>query len=404
MASFVFLQGRGAAQIMPSPKIAIVGAGMGGMAAAGTLRQAGIDVEIYEQAHQFARIGAGIQMLPNSMKVLRAIGVEAMLRERAFAPYSHLNRVGDTGELKRELPMPEELYAAPFLCMHRADLHEALSSIVPGEVIHLNKKLVGLEQNGGPVTLRFADGTTAKADAVIGADGVHSVVRDIIIGPDRPIHRGRIAYRSVFSSNLLPKEISRSRTKWWGEDRHIVIYYTTSDRSQLYFVTSVPEPADWMTRESWSAKGDVEELRKAYAGFHSEVRMVLDACPDCHKWAILERDPLPTWSLGRVVLIGDACHPMTPYMAQGAATSIEDAAVLARCLRGVQVGGIEAAFGRFEAHRKPRTSRIQEISSANTWMSGGNDDPGWLYGYDAWNISLDEPAPTPPSAEKSAAA
>ena len=288
--------------------------------------------------------------------------------------------------------------------MHRADLHEALTSIVPSEIVHLDKQLVGLEQDGGAVTLSFSDATTAKADAVIGADGVHSVVREIIVGPDQPIHRGRIAYRSVFSSSLLPKEISRSRTKWWGEDRHIVIYYTTRDRSQLYFVTSVPEPADWMTRESWSAKGDVNELRKAYAGFHSEVRMVLDACPDCHKWAILERDPLPSWSRGRVVLIGDACHPMTPYMAQGAATSIEDAAVLARCMKDVSIEGIESAFKRFETHRKPRTSRIQEISSANTWMSGGNDDPAWLYGYDAWNVSLDEPAPTPGSSEKSAAA
>jgi salicylate hydroxylase/6-hydroxynicotinate 3-monooxygenase len=389
---------------MVSPKIAIIGAGMGGMAAAGTLRQAGLDVEVYEQAHQFGRIGAGIQMLPNSMKVLRGIGVEDRLRRHAFAPYSHLNRVGDTGEVKRELPMPEDLYGAPFLCMHRADLHEALTSVVPEQIVHLNKKLVRLEQNGGPVTLFFADGTTAKADAVIGADGVHSVVRDIIIGPDKPLHRGRIAYRAVFNSSLLSQEISRSRTKWWGEDRHIVIYYTTKDRSQLYFVTSVPEPADWMTKESWSAKGDVNELRTAYAGFHPEVRMVLDACPDCHKWAILERDPLSTWSQGRVVLIGDACHPMTPYMAQGAATSIEDAAVLARCLKDVSVEGVEAAFKRFEAHRKPRTSKIQEISSANTWMSGGNDDPSWLYGYDAWNVSLDEPAPTPGPSRKSAAA
>jgi 2-polyprenyl-6-methoxyphenol hydroxylase-like FAD-dependent oxidoreductase len=383
--------------------VAIVGAGMGGMAAAATLRQAGIDVQVYEQAHQFGRIGAGIQMLPNSMKVLRGIGVESRLRERAFAPYSHLNRVGDTGEIKRELPMPEELYGAPFLCMHRAELHEALTAVVPNQFIHLNKKLVALEQNGGAVTLSFADGTTATADAVIGADGVHSTVRDIIIGPDKPLHRGRIAYRSVFKSSLMPREISSSRTKWWGEDRHIVIYYTTKDRSELYFVTSVPEPADWVTKESWSATGDVDELRAAYASFHPEVRMVLDACPDCHKWAILEREPLPTWSQGRIVLIGDACHPMTPYMAQGAATSIEDAAVLARCLKEVSVDGIEAAFKRFEAHRKPRTSKIQAISSANTWMSGGNDDPGWLYGYDAWTIPLDEPAPTPTTTKMAAA-
>src|SRR6202051_205367 len=370
---------------MASPKIAIVGAGMGGMAAAGTLRQAGIDVEVYEQAHQFGRIGAGIQMLPNSMKVLRGIGVEASLRERAFAPYSHLNRVGDTGELKRELPMPEDLYGAPFLCMHRADLHEALTSIVPNEIVHLNKKLVGLEQNGGPVTLFFADGTTVKADAVIGADGVHSVVRDIIIGPDKPIHRGRIAYRSVFKSSLMPKEISRSRTKWWGEARHIVIYYTTRDRSDLYFVTSVPEPADWVTKESWSAKGDVREVRAAYAGFHPQVRRVLEPCPACHKWAILEREPLPTWSQGRVVLLGDAAHPMTPYMAQGAATSLEDADILARCLEAVDGDDIEGAFKRYEAHRKPRTSVVQAISSANTWMKEGSSDTSWLYGYDAWN-------------------
>lgn len=387
---------------MAAPKVAIVGAGMGGMAAAGTLRQAGIDVQVYEQAQQFGRIGAGIQMLPNSMKVLRGIGVEGRLRERAHAPYSHLNRVGDTGEVKRELPMPEDLYGAPFLCMHRADLHEALASVVPSEIIHLGKKLVALEQNGGPVTLSFADGSTATADAVIGADGVHSLVRDIIVGPDKPIHRGRIAYRAVFAAERMPRAISASRTKWWGEDRHIVIYYTTRDRSEVYFVTSVPEAGDWITQESWSAKGDVGELRAAYSGFHEEVRMVLDACTECHKWAILERDPLPAWSKGRVVLIGDACHPMTPYMAQGAATSIEDAAVLARCLNGVSVGGLEDAFRRFEAHRKPRTSKIQAISSANTWMSGGNDDPSWLYGYDAWGADLDAPAPTP--GEVSAAA
>lgn len=156
-------------------------------------------------------------------------------------------------------------------------------------------------------------------------------------------------------------KIGASRTKWWGVDRHIVIYYTAADRSSLYFVTSVPEPGDWITEESWSAKGDVEELRAAYEGFHPEVQMVLNACPDCHKWAILEREPLPTWSEGRVALLGDACHPMTPYMAQGAATSIEDAAVLARCLAEVDVDGIESAFNRYEANRKPRTSKIRRF-------------------------------------------
>jgi salicylate hydroxylase/6-hydroxynicotinate 3-monooxygenase len=376
--------------------IAVVGAGMGGLAVAATLRQAGFDVDVYEQASRFGRIGAGIQMMPNSMKVLRGIGVEDRLRQMAFAPYSHLNRDAYTGELLRELPMPESLYGAPYLCMHRADLHDALASAVPAETIHLSKKLTGLDQAGGVVTLRFEDGSTAQADAVVGADGVHSIVRDIIVGPDAPIHKGRIAYRAVFDAKLLDGfDIGPSRTKWWGRDRHIVIYYTTKAKSELYFVTSVPEDASWMTRESWSAKGDVKELRAAYADFHQDVRNVLNACPDCHKWAILEREPLRRWSDGRVVLLGDSAHPMTPYMAQGAATSIEDAAILARCLKAVESDDVEGAFKRYEAHRKPRTSVVQAISSANTWMQGGDHDTSWLYGYDAWKANLDQPASHP---------
>lgn len=380
---------------MPRKKlsIAIVGAGMGGLAVAATLRRFGMDVGVYEQAPRFARIGAGIQMMPNAMKVLREIGIEQRLRRTSFAPHSHLNRVWNTGEVTRELPMPESLHGAPYLCMHRADLHDALLSALPAEIIHLDKKLVGLDQAAGRVTLTFADGSREVADAVVGADGVHSAVRDIVIGPDAPLHKGRIAYRAVFPAALMNgRDIGPSRTKWWGIDRHIVIYYTNKARSEIYFVTSVPEPAEWLTRESWSAKGDVMELRKAYEGFHADVRAVLDACPDCHKWAILEREPLQRWSDGRVVLLGDACHPMTPYMAQGAATAIEDAAVLARCLDAVDGEDMEGAFRRYEAHRKPRTSLVQAISSANTWMKEGNSDTAWLYGYDAWNAPLDAPA------------
>jgi 2-polyprenyl-6-methoxyphenol hydroxylase-like FAD-dependent oxidoreductase len=286
------------------------------------------------------------------------------------------------------LPMPESLFGAPYLCMHRGDLHQALAAVLPPGIVHLNRKLAGLDQTSTQVTLTFTDGASVTADAVIGADGVHSTVREIIIGRDKPIHRGRVAYRAVFPAALLQGlDTGPSRTKWWGIDRHIVIYYTRPDRSEIYFVTSVPEPAEWLTRESWSATGDVNELRAAYEGFHPDVRVVLQACPSCHKWAILERDPLPYWSDGRVALLGDACHPMTPYMAQGAATAIEDAAILARCM---QSGEIPTAFRRYEASRKPRTSRIQAISSANTWMQGGTEDTSWLYGYDAWTVPLAE--------------
>ena len=372
------------------PLIAIVGAGLGGLTVAATLRQAGFDVRMYEQASRFARVGAGIQMMPNSMKVLRRIGIEDRVRHLAFQPYSHLNRAWDTGEVVRELPMPEDLFGAPYLCMHRGDLHEALLAGVPSDMIAVQRKLVGLDESGSQVTLSFEDGTTAAADLVIGADGVHSIVRDLIIGPDAPIHKGRIAYRAIFASALMAgTDVGPSRTKWWGLDRHIVIYYTKPDRSEIYLITSVPEPAEWLTPESWSTTSDVNELRAAYEGFHPDVRAAVEGCPSCHKWAILEREPLPSWSQGRVVLLGDSCHPMTPYMAQGAATAMEDAAVLTRCLTDVEGDDYRAAFARYEAHRKPRTARIQAISSANTWMKGGNDDTSWLYGYDAWTVNLE---------------
>jgi 2-polyprenyl-6-methoxyphenol hydroxylase-like FAD-dependent oxidoreductase len=369
-------------------RIAIVGAGIGGLAVAGTLRRAGFtEVDVYEQARAFARVGAGIQMMPNSMVVLRGLGLEERLQRVAFAPRSHLNREWDTGSVTNELPMPVDRYGAPYLCMHRAELHSALLSLVPPERVHLGKRLVGLSRS----SLRFEDGTHVEADLVIGADGVHSLVREFVFGKEQPIHRGRVAYRSVFPASLLPRDIGPSRTKWWGPDRHIVIYYTTSARDEIYFVTSNPEPLDWMTAESWSATGSVTELRAAFAGFHEDVWMVLEAAPSCHKWAILEREPLASWSADNVVLIGDAAHPMTPYMAQGGATAIEDAAVLARCL-STESADFASALARFEQHRKPRTSRIQAISSANTWLRTPEGNPDWLYAYNAWTAALDAPA------------
>ena len=369
-------------------RIAIIGAGMGGLAAAATLRRAGIDVRVYEQAKSFARIGSGIQQSANALRVLRAIGVEDRVRRVAFQPRSWVNREWDSGALKFELPLGAEFearYGAPYLLLHRGDLHAALSSALPAELIEMNRRLTGLKQNGSEVTLEFADGGPAEADGVIGADGVHSVVRATLFGPEAPVFTGRVAYRTTFPAALLAGAKIDDCTKWWGPDRHIVIYYVTPQRDELYFVTSHPEP-EWRD-ESWSAKGDLGQLRKTFQGFHPQVQSVLNACPDVHKWALYERDPLPAWCADRVVLLGDACHPMLPYMAQGAANALEDAAVLARCLEGAGSDGIQSAFARYEATRKPRTSSIQLTSRRNEWMST-RTDPDWVYGYDAWSVPL----------------
>ena len=378
-------------------KVAIIGAGIGGLAAAITLRRAGLDVQVYEQAQRFARVGAGIQMGPNAMKVLRGMGLEQHLRASSFAPRSSLNREWNTGAVTNEFPLAdfvEERYGTPFLALHRGDLHEALAVQVPGDVVHTGKKLMTLDQDDDQVTLSFADGTEVKADAVIGADGVHSLIREKLLGAEQPRFTGRVAYRTTFPTSLLKGiDIGDSRTKWWGPDRHIVIYYVTRSRDEVYFVTSQPEDAAWLTPESWSAKGDLGMLREAYAGFHPDVRGVLDACPDVHKWAIFERDPLPGWGEGRVVLMGDACHPMTPYMAQGAAMALEDAVVLARCVEQTGTDAFPEAFKLFEATRKPRTSAVQAGSKANTWMHK-QTNPDWVYGYDAWEVPLGETAVT----------
>jgi len=375
------------------PSIAIVGAGIGGLAAASLLLKQGYRVTVYEQAQRFARVGAGIQQSPNVMKVHRGLGIEKRLRETAFAPRTSLNRDAITGDTTNEYPLGkdvEDRYGAPFLAMHRGDLHAALADLVPAEHISLNRKLKSIAQDGSGVSLFFEDGERVDVDAVIAADGVHSLIRDYVVGPEQPRFTGRVAYRTTFPVSLLKDvDIGQSRTKWWGPDRHIVIYYTTAKRDEVYFVTSTPEKADWITRESWSTKGDLNELQDAFKTFHRDVRAVLAAAPEVHKWGIFERDPLPHWTKGRITLLGDACHPMTPYMASGAAMALEDAVIMSRALQDAGSKGIEQAFNIYEATRLPRCSDVQAGSSANNWMRNATN-PDWLYGYDAWTAPLEE--------------
>jgi len=370
-----------------APTIAIIGAGIAGLTAAATLRKIGFVADIYEQAGAFAPVGAGVQLNPNAMKVLRGLGLERHIRSVGFTPQAGYNREWDTGTITYLHPMGaaiEQRHGAPDVSLHRAALHAALLSINRSAPIHLGKQLVGLDRAGARLRLAFADGTTADADAVIGADGVHSVVLKTLFGTGAPRFTGQVAYRAIYRSELLGTEID-DRVKWWGPGRHIVSYKVDPRRDELYFIASTPEPE--FTIESWSARGDLEQLRAAFAGFHPQARLILDACPEARKWALVERDPLPRWGEERIVLIGDACHPMLPYMAQGAGSAMEDAVVLARCLDGRDLDGFVDAFRRLERNRKARTSRIQLGARQNVWMRT-SADTAWLYDYDAWTVPL----------------
>jgi salicylate hydroxylase/6-hydroxynicotinate 3-monooxygenase len=371
-----------------APTIAIIGAGMGGLATAAALRRAGIASTVYEQASQFARLGAGIQIGCNAMHVLRGLGLEPALRAGAFYPRSWNNKDWRTGDVRFDMifgESAEEKFGAPYLLAHRGDLHAALASAVPAADIKLGHKLTGLDRSARGTQLSFANGIKVTADVVIAADGVHSLVRNTLFGDTPSNFTGRIAYRTTFPAARLNGYPIDDCTKWWGEDRHIVIYFVKPDRSEVYFVTSQPEPG--FRIESWSEKGDVTVLRAAFEGFHAQVQAVLNACPDVHKWALLEREPMERWSDGNVTLLGDSCHPMTPYMAQGAAMAMEDAAVLSRCFAGIDRDGIADALRRFEASRKERTSRVQLSSRTNTWLKE-KTDTDWVYAYNAWTAPL----------------
>lgn len=367
---------------------AIIGAGMGGLATAANLRRIGIEVAIYEQARAFARVGAGIQQGPNSVKVLRGMGLEERVRSVAFHPEMTRYRDAATGDLLWQRTQGEEYekkYGAPQLLLHRADLHEALASIVPEDVIQRSKKLIDFRQDGEGVDMFFADGSSARADMMIAADGVHSMVRERMHGPEQPRFTGRVAYRTTFPTSLIKNVEVEGSTKWMAKDRHIVIYFTNPRKDEVYFVTSTPEPS--FNIESWSTEGDLDQLLREYSEFHPIVRGVLEACPAVHKWALVERDPLPFWTQGRITLLGDSCHPMTPYMAQGAGTSIEDAAILARCLADASTSDIPRALKIYEANRKPRTSWIQASSSTND-IERFRREQDQVFSYNAWETPL----------------
>ena len=376
-------------------KIGIVGAGIGGLAAANALHQAGHDVVVFEQSRQFLRVGADINLTPNAVRALDGLGADIAQAVRASAarPTHRISRTWDTGEETSRLAMGDEAerkYGAPQLTIHRADLLAALADAFPAERVRFGKRAQSIEARAdGGVAIRFTDDSEAtQLDVLIGADGIHSVVRNAMFGAESPWFTGVVAFRAVVPTERV-KDVPNIQafTKWWGAtpESQIVTFPLNQGRDTFIFATTAQD--SWH-EESWTTPGSVDELRGFYADFHPDARALLDACDSVLKTALYERDPLTAWSLGPMTLVGDACHPMMPFMAQGAGMAIEDGVVLARNLAGVAAPAqVAAALRRYETMRIERASQIQVGSRGNNWLrSGGNAD--WVYGYDAWSEPL----------------
>ncbi|RAH36412.1 FAD-dependent monooxygenase [Halomonas sp. SL1] len=374
---------------MTSLKIGICGGGVGGLCAALALRQQGHEAIVFERAKQFLRIGADVNLTPNAVRALDRLGVGEVLRETAARPTHRISRTWDTGEETSRLPMSEaaeQRYGAPQLTIHRGDLLQALEKALPEEAIRLGKQAERVEQEPQP-RIHFADGSVEDVDLIIAGDGIHSAVRRSLFGEDQPEFTGLVSYRAVVPRSAVPElENLDAFTKWWGPSPDVQVVVFPLTRGEEVFVFATTAQDDWR-EESWTLPGDVEELREVYRDFHPDVRALLAACESVTKSALYVREPMPQWSRGHATLLGDAAHPMVPFMAQGACMAIEDAVVLSRCLEDVDRAGLSAALERYESARKERTAKVQRGSRANDWLKGeGNAD--WVYGYDAWGVAL----------------
>jgi len=351
-------------------KVLIAGGGIGGMAAAAALLQRGVDVEVYEQARELGEVGAGIQISPNGNKVLDALGVFEHLRSLSCDPERKEFRLWNTGRPWPMLSLGKkvvEAYGYPYLTVYRPDLHQSLTDRVralKADAIHLDSGVAGCSQDERGATLKLRNGREVTGDVLIGADGVRSVVRNTLWGPTDPAFSGMVAWRSLIPMELLPEHMRASvGSTWIGPGGHAVCYPLQRSRF-LNFVATI-EGKTW-DAPGGSVEGTVEECLGDFKGWHEDVQTMIRLSPRLLKWALMQRDPIPQWTQGRISLLGDAAHATLPFLAQGAVHSIEDGMVLARCLEGVGTADAPQALARYEAARIERTSRMVRGATANT--------------------------------------
>jgi salicylate hydroxylase len=349
----------------PSTSIAIIGGGIGGLAAAAVLLRAGFEVQVYEQARALGEVGAGINIGPNASRILNRLGMAEDLAKAGVRPVTFDQRRWDDGRMLLRAPLGdlvESTFGEPYYTLHRGDLHRVLAGAVPADRLHLGHRFTHLVDRGDKVEAHFDNGASIAVDAIVGADGIHSAVRYALFGPERPRFTGCVAYRGLVPAERLAHlHLERTTQIWMGPGRHFVHYFVAAGR--LVNFVAVTEEDSWQ-KESWVDRGEVADAVAAFHGFHDQVRGIIGAADETYKWGLFDRSPLPRWSVGRVTLLGDSCHPMLPFMGQGAAQAIEDAATLKGSLLKFP-DDVAAALRRYEELRLPRASRLQGMSAIN---------------------------------------
>ena len=383
--------------------VGIIGGGIGGLTAALSLQRSGFDVQVYEQAREFGEVGAGIQVSPNASRILHRLGLADALAGMGVRPLAWRQRRWDDGRTLLHTPLGDtvvDAFGFPHYQTHRADLLATLVRTLPPERLHVGHRLTSFVDHGDRVALEFENNSTVEVDVLVGADGIHSTVQRLLSGEQSPRFTGCIAYRGLIpAERVADLEIPVESQVWMGPGRHFVHYYVQEER--LLNWVALLEQDTWQ-RESWTDRGEVADALAAYEGWHPQIRRILESVDETFIWALFDRAPLEGWSQGRATLLGDACHPMLPFMAQGAAQAIEDGAALTACL--TETTDVEAALRLYESVRLPRASKIQSMSAQNMVRFHLPDGPeqeerdrqmatqstdwsinavAWIYGHDA---------------------